>query len=331
MFGALINYWQYTGDTSYNPTVFQALQFQVGPQQNFNPPNQSKDMGIDDQDFWAFAAMEAAEANFQNPANNQPSWLALGQAVFNFQADLWDNTSCGGGLHWQVFQLNAGWDLKNTISNGGFFQLAARLARFTGNQTYADWANKMWDWLETTPLLLQDGDRYIVWDNTDSQSNCTNVQNYAWSYNTGTLLVGSAILYNITSGAEQAMWQQRVQELLNGALANFFPQQYGGGKVMVEIQCEPTSVCNNDQTSFKAYLARWMAVTSLLAPFTASTIKPLLASSAMGAAGQCVGGSNGRMCGRQWYTTTWDGSSGVGQQVRRALTPSLVCYLTLAR
>ena len=41
MFGALINYWQYTNDSSYNPVVSQALQFQRGPDNNYNPPNQS--------------------------------------------------------------------------------------------------------------------------------------------------------------------------------------------------------------------------------------------------------------------------------------------------
>src|SRR5258708_6120302 len=35
MFGSLINYWQYTGDDSYNPVVIQALQFQIGPDENF--------------------------------------------------------------------------------------------------------------------------------------------------------------------------------------------------------------------------------------------------------------------------------------------------------
>src|SRR5690242_19295462 len=51
MFGSLINYWQYTGDTSYNDVVTQALAFQIGPDENYNPPNQSKNMGVDDQDF----------------------------------------------------------------------------------------------------------------------------------------------------------------------------------------------------------------------------------------------------------------------------------------
>jgi rhamnogalacturonyl hydrolase YesR len=49
MFGCLIDYWHYTGDSSYNAVVMQGLQFQVGPHQDFMPPNQTFDMGNDDQ------------------------------------------------------------------------------------------------------------------------------------------------------------------------------------------------------------------------------------------------------------------------------------------
>jgi mannan endo-1,6-alpha-mannosidase len=316
MFGSLINYWQYTGDTSYNPTVEQALLYQIGPDENYNPPNQSKNMGIDDQAFWAFSAMDAAEANFPAPPKGQPSYLALAQAVFNFQTGYWDPATCGGGMRWQVYSFNAGWNLKNTISNGGFFQLAARLARYTNNQTYADWATKSWDWMASSPLMTLDSSgAYQIWDNTDANTNCSSVTHYYWTYNFGTMLIGAATLYNWTTGDTQTMWGSRVQQILNGLTTGFFPQQYGGGKVMVEIECEPSGVCNNDEHSFKAYLARWMALTAQLAPFTAGTIIPLLQSSSMAAAGQCVGGNNGRMCGQQWYQSAWDGSSGVGQQV----------------
>lgn len=329
MFGSLINYWQYTGDTSYNPTVSQALLYQVGPDQNYNPPNQSKNMGIDDQAFWAFSAMDAAEANFPAPPAGQPSWLELAQAVFNFQTGYWDPNTCGGGMRWQVYSFNAGWNLKNTISNGGFFQLAARLARYTDNQTYADWATKSWDWMASSPLMTLDNGAYQIWDNTDTNNNCTSVAHYYWTYNFGTLLVGAATLYNWTTGDTQTMWGSRVQQILNGLTSGFFPQQYGGGKVMVEIECEPTGVCNNDERSFKAYLSRWMALTAKLAPFTESTITPLLQSSTAAAAGQCVGGNNGRMCGSQWYSSTWDGSSGVGQQVSALCVRCQCVALTL--
>lgn len=311
MFGSLINYWQYTGDDSYNPAVIQALAFQIGPDENFNPPNQSKNMGVDDQGFWAFSAMDAAEANLPDMGGDTPSWLALAQAVFNFQTLLWEPATCGGGMRWQVYQFNAGYNLKNTISNGGYFQLAARLARYTGNQTYADWAIKMYDWMEASPLFQTQDNTLFIWDNTDANNNCTDVQHFAWTYNYGTMLMGAAALYNYTGGAEP--WGSRVSQILDGAFKLFFPTEYGGN-VMSEFQCESTMVCNNDQSSFKAYLSRWMAVTAIIVPSTYDLIMPKLRDSAMGAAQQCTGGTSGRACGRQWYAAN-DGSSGVGQQV----------------
>ena len=84
---------------------------------------------------------------------------------------------------------------------------------------------------------------------------------------------------------------------------------------MVEIACEPQGTCNYDQPSFKAYLSRWMAAVTQIAPFTSDTIMPKLKTSAQGAAGQCSGGSNQQTCGRQWYSSTWDGKEGVGEQM----------------
>lgn len=321
MFGSLINYWQYTGDTSYNDVVTQALQFQVGPDDNFNPTNQSSDMGIDDQVFWAFSALDAAEANFPNPSADQPSWLSLAQAVFNFQTAYWDAATCGGGMRWQVYSFNAGYNLKNTISNGGNFQLAARLARYTGNQSYADWAEKMWDWIEGSKLYDQTTDVLYIWDNTDVDNNCTDVTNYVWTYNYGTLLMGCATMYNFTN---DPVWFTRAQAVLGGALQLFIKEN----DILYELQCEPSSNCNNDQSSFKAYLVRWMAVASYLAPGLAATVEPVLQASAQAAMGQCDGGTNGRMCGRQWYTSTWDGTEGVGQQVRFGYSFSLPHLLT---
>lgn len=49
MWGSLIDYWYYTGDTTYNPEVTQGMLFQVGADLNYNPANQSNGMGNDDE------------------------------------------------------------------------------------------------------------------------------------------------------------------------------------------------------------------------------------------------------------------------------------------
>lgn len=70
--------------------------------------------------------------------------------------------------------------------------------------------------------------------------------------------------------------------------------------------------------SFKAYLTRWLAATTKMAPFTYDLIMPYLRASAVAAAKQCNGPSpfNDRTCGLSWIKgTNWDGTYGVGQQM----------------
>jgi mannan endo-1,6-alpha-mannosidase len=89
---------------------------------------------------------------------------------------------------------------------------------------------------------------------------------------------------------------------------------------MFEAGCEhnlrdtPGS-CNVDQRSFKAYLSRWLAATSILAPWTSETIRPLLRDSALAAAQSCSGGTDGVTCGHRWWAEGWDGDYGVGEQM----------------
>ncbi|KAG9995958.1 mannan endo-1,6-alpha-mannosidase, partial [Aureobasidium melanogenum] len=203
MFGSLIDYWYYTGDTSYNDVITQAMLFQVGDKDNYMPSNQSKSLGNDDQAFWGMAAMSAAELKFPNPPADQPQWLALAQAVFNSQALRWDNSTCGGGLRWQIFTFNNGYDYKNTISNGAFFNIAARLAAYTGNQTYAEWAERAFEWTHAIGLMSDD---YYFYDGSDDKINCTQVNHIQWSYNAGVFLLGSATMWNLT---QSDLWRER--------------------------------------------------------------------------------------------------------------------------
>ena len=97
----------------------------------------------------------------------------------------------------------------------------------------------------------------------------------------------------------------------------FFTQPPKGPKdVMFEQACEPFGTCNTDNYSFKAYLSRWLAATTKLAPFTAAFIMPKLQASAVAAAAQCSGGDTGTKCGMKWTDQAkYDGTTGVGQQM----------------
>ncbi|KAK3695479.1 glycosyl hydrolase family 76-domain-containing protein [Podospora appendiculata] len=310
LMGALVDYWYYTGDTTWNSITEEGLLFQAGPNHDYMPLNQTMTEGNDDQGFWAMASMSAAEYNFPNPPADKPQWLALTQAVFNTQAARWDEQECGGGLRWQIFTWNNGFDYKNSISQACFFNIGARLARYTGNQTYADWADKTWTWMEASGLL--DKKTYYVYDGSHT-NNCSEITPYQWTYNAGAFLLGAAAMYNYTTGPTQARWRTRIDGLLNGTRVFFAGPK---NNIMSEVACEPVNLCDLDQQSFKAYLSRWMAATIKWAPWTYNRIKPLLASSATAAASTCTGGDNGRMCGLKWTDHgKHDGSIGVGQQM----------------
>lgn len=44
MFGEMVEYWYYTGDTTYNAEVKQALLHQVGDNNDYMPANQTKSL-----------------------------------------------------------------------------------------------------------------------------------------------------------------------------------------------------------------------------------------------------------------------------------------------
>lgn len=159
------------------------------------PNNQSKNEGNDDQVFWAFTMMAAAEYNFPAPPDDKPGWLAMVQSVFNqfvkrYQKEV-DDGNCGGGMRWQIYPWLNGWTYKNTASNGGLFHLGARLAMFTQNDTYAEWAEKAYDWMNDSALLDDDG---TVNDGMSMTTNppCKEADRTPWTYNYGMIIAGAA-------------------------------------------------------------------------------------------------------------------------------------------
>lgn len=304
MWGAMMDYWQYTGDTSYNDVITQALLFQKGDADDYQPGNVTLSLGNDDQGFWGMSAMLAAEIKFPNPPEDQPGWLALAQAVFNTQAapDRHDDT-CGGGLRWQIPVTNKGYNYKNSIANGCFFNLGARLARYTGNTTYADWAEKTWQWMNDVGFMTSD---YNIYDGGHVEHDCKDLNKAQFSYNAAVFLQGAAHMFNYTNGNET--WKGRVEGLLDRTLDLFFPNG-----IAYEIACESRMSCTTDMLSFKGYLHRWLAQVGQVAPFTASKIEDVLKTSTQAAIAQCTGGTNGRTCGFQWSSGTFDGVTGAGE------------------
>jgi mannan endo-1,6-alpha-mannosidase len=200
MFNTFIDYWYYTGDDRYNAITTQGLEHQIGEPNAFMPSNQTISLGNDDQGFWGMAAMSAAENRLPDLGNEKPSWLSLAQAVFNTQKNRWDQTTCGGGLRWQMFFFNDGYDYKNTISNGCFFNIAARLYKYLGDEVYSHWAERVWEWEQAVGLITND---YHFLDGAWDGDNCTTLDHKKWTYNAGVHMAGAAVMWNVVSNGQE--------------------------------------------------------------------------------------------------------------------------------
>ena len=167
----------------------------------------------------------------------------------------------------------------------------------------------MYNWTSTIGLI---DPLYNVFDGTDELINCSELDHHQWTYNVGVFLYGAAVLQNYTNSSD--IWVERTNGLL-AATSTFFSPFQNGTSILFEATCELDYSCNVDQLSMKAYLARWMAGTSLMAPWTAGKIGRLLRTSAQGAAASCTGAPDGNTCGVRWYTNAFDDKTGVGQQL----------------
>lgn len=192
-FNALIAYGQLTGDTQYEGLVQEALSTQLGNNASFMPTNQTKTMGNDDQATWALSALTAAEAGWADPIKGK-SWLSIAATAFDLISQRWDTEECDGGLRWQIYSFNNGYEYKNSASNGLFFQLAARLALATGNETYVEWAGKSLEWSQSVGLVDEE---WRVNDGTASYpENCSKLNHIQWSADLGAYVEGAAALWN---------------------------------------------------------------------------------------------------------------------------------------
>ncbi|EEQ38762.1 Mannan endo-1,6-alpha-mannosidase DCW1 [Clavispora lusitaniae] len=312
--GSMLEYTIYMENDTYTDLIKEALLYQVGDDFNYIPLNQSTTEGNDDQAFWGLAVMSAAEKNFSNPTDHRAAWLTLAQAVFNTMSARWDLGECNGGLRWQIFQWNSGYDYKNSVSNGALFHMAARLARYTANDSYVEWAERVFDWMYGVNLLTE-GEWWFVYDGVKIANNCSQVTKLQWTYNQGLMLAGCAYLYNYTLDEK---WLNRTMNLLH-ATQVFVYNKSADAHIIYEAACSsPTEnkfTCNNDQRSFKAYFCRCLGATSVLVPQTYDRIRRWLVDSANAAAYSCSGGSDGHTCGLSWTNGTWDGNYGLGEQM----------------
>ncbi|MDR1023165.1 MAG: glycosyl hydrolase family 76 [Prevotellaceae bacterium] len=101
------------------------------------------------------------------------------------------NDSADGGIAWE--RVDHIWS-KNACSNGPASILAARLYQETGEETYKEWALKIYEWEKNT---LFNGSTGAVYDNINGLSGEKNTS-WIFTYNQGTFIGAAVELHKIT-------------------------------------------------------------------------------------------------------------------------------------
>lgn len=215
------------------------------------------------------------------------------------------------------------------ISNACFLNMGARLALYTDDKKYAEESIPFWDWMAELNYIDKD---WNVFDGAHVENNCTDLVRTQYSYNAALLVNSAAYLYNFVSLTISAaatdvrshdltfpllqtdgsqLWRDRIDGLLGRIETYFFPNN-----TAYEASCEqPGAICNSDQTSFKGFVHRWLAITGQLVPEFKERIHTLLKESTRQGLKTCTGGANGRMCGLHWTTGAFDGQPGAATQM----------------
>lgn len=146
------------------------------------PPQFSKeDRFYDDNGLVGIEYMEA----YLN--TKRPVYLSRAKVVFKFILSGWTD-QLGGGVYW----LEGHNDQKPACSNGMDMLVALKLYQATKDPYYLTWGKRFYYWMKTN-LRNPDGVYYNDKKTADGSVNKT-----FWSYNSGSMLQASVLLYHFT-------------------------------------------------------------------------------------------------------------------------------------
>ncbi|KAJ8110175.1 hypothetical protein OPT61_g6913 [Boeremia exigua] len=293
VFEGLIEYSYLTGDTQYDELVSEGMQWQSGEGRNFMPANQSEALFTPAHSTWGLAAMTAAEVGFSKPKDGD--WIDYAKTVFDIQASQFEdeskNGTCDGGLEFWIDPYT----VKDMGSNGNLFLLAARLARFTGNQTYAAWADKTFSWAKDVGLIFDRDGKIGVYDNLGIGCAISSFTRHSSDY--GTVTEGAAIMFNMT-GAQN--WTETLQGLVRGS------SSLQKDNIIMENGC--WTDCSPITRALKGIAVRALARAVFSAPCATKTLATMLENSAKKAVSACDGTEDIR-CEFNWSgrKSEWNG------------------------
>ena len=198
----------YTRQTVFFDNVLQSIQAYYDP----SPPaagyssyivkEKKDDRFYDDNQWIGIACLDAYERT------KNKKYLQQGELVYRFMMTGFD-TIGGGGLYWKENDHTT----KNTCSNGPGVLVALQLYNATGKKTYLDTARLLYNWTKKNLLSPEN----VYYDNMQLPSRKIDKRTY--TYNTGTMLQSSVMLYRIT---KENQYLQHAKELAAGSLKKFF-------------------------------------------------------------------------------------------------------------
>lgn len=153
------------------------------------------DRFYDDNQWIAIAFLDA-----YNRTKKQ-RYLDISRELYRFMMTGYDTVS-GGGLYWKEGDKTT----KNTCSNGPGILVALKLYRITSQQTYLDTALILYKWVNSH-LRSPAG---VYYDNIKIPS--LKIDSAVYTYNTGTMLQASVLLYNITKEKKYLLEAQRISK-----------------------------------------------------------------------------------------------------------------------
>lgn len=190
----------------------------------------------DDNQWIGIACMDA----YFRTKNNK--YLEQGKMMYDFMMTGFD-TVAGGGLYWKEKDFTT----KNTCSNGPGVLVALQLYKATSKQSFLDTALLLYNWVNKKLRTLSN----LYYDHIQLPSG--KIDKRIYSYNTGTMLQSSVILYNIT---KQKKYLTQAKIIARASLAYFyedktFPDNYWFNAVLLRGYIELYKV-NDDKKYISA-------------------------------------------------------------------------------
>jgi uncharacterized protein YyaL (SSP411 family) len=161
----------------------------------------------------ALVCIDYAEAYLNT---KDQGYVTKAKEVFAFILSGWDD-KLGGGVYW----LEGHKDQKPACSNGMATLAALKLYQCTGDPLYLDWGKKFYNWMHNN--LRNPKGIYYNDVKMDGKPN-----EIFYTYNTGSMLEASVMLYQFT---KDSIYLKEAELVAENSL-NFFSKQHGNEKIL---------------------------------------------------------------------------------------------------